>query len=234
MKRFLFVLLMTIHTVSYSQIQKGSIQLGGTIGYSTSNLKDRPLNVTDYENKSLLVLPKVGYFISSTSALGLGLGYTDISVFIQTSSYSGNTLQIQRNKTSQKIYTINPYYRLHRSVSGSVAFFVEINGLYGFGKGRNIRDRESYTFYKIYERSSELPSMSSGSHDVMREKLTMWGAGISPGIVFFPSNKFGIDLSIGLLEYTKSSNNISQTSSELSLLSNLSNILVGGRFYISR
>lgn len=231
MKRILFVLLMTISTVSYSQIQKGSIQLGGTIGYSKSNLKEEFIHITEYENESILVLPKIGYFISSTSAIGLGLGYTGIFEFLQTSISPLKPIEIQRNKTSQKIFIINPYYRFHLSVSESVAFFVEVNGLYGFGKETNISDKATFQYYDI---SSEHPSSSSGLHSEKREELTMWGAGISPGIVFFPTNKFGVDLSIGLLEYTKTSNQFSETSSDLSLLSNLSNILVGGRFYISR
>lgn len=147
---------------------------------------------------------------------------------------------MQQVKTSQNIFTINPYYRLHRSVSESIAFFVEINGLYGFGKGRNIIDTESYRFDglimfdELISESPPMPSEIYQAHQEDKGRLTMWGTGISPGIVFFPSNKFGIDLSIELFKYTEISSDISQTSSELSLVSDLSNIVVGGRFYISR
>src|ERR1043165_4021963 len=72
MKKILvFSLLFILFTsASYSQINKGSVLLGGNIGFSTNKTKD-----TSLENNSVSILPVIGIAIKQNLIVGINFSY---------------------------------------------------------------------------------------------------------------------------------------------------------------
>ncbi len=220
---------------AYSQIKKGNVQIGGSIGYSR-NTQDQssPNQISSSINSSWSVLPNFGYFVTKTSSLGLGLGYDrfdqhwkisdpDIVVIGQP-----RTLQTSENESSRNLFIIKPYYRLHKIVSESFVLFAEFNAFYGFGK----REQTGNSVATEIDANGAILSSQTTSSSQFNEEQNTWGVGLNPGIIFFPAKHWGVELNVGLLGYAEVIGEQPSSSSNLILQPSLNNLSIGLKYYI--
>ena len=127
------------------------------------------------KSTGVLILPNAGYFISDNLAIGAGIGY-------QTGKYrlydaSGNYNLNTDIKTHGFIF--NPFVRKYKNITEVFKFYAQLSGTYLYSKSKdNLNTADNY--------------------DV---KLNSYVAQLSPGLVFFPSQRFGIEFAISGISY---------------------------------
>jgi hypothetical protein len=155
-------------------IKAGTISAGGAIGIqlgsgSTKNTIGTTSTSTDAPSTfGLNVLPNIQYFVADNFSVGLQVG-------IGTNS-STTKVGTTETSTSTTLFQVAPYARYYLMLSGGNVGF--------FGQGA----------VGITTRSG---STKSGTTSVDAPNTFTLGIGISPGIVFFPSSKIGIEAVIG-------------------------------------
>ena len=129
MKPVLFVVLLLCSSSLYAQLAKGSIVLGGSLGYNSQHDRSYDPNGYPYrgENTSITISPKAGFFISDKSAVGLALSYT--SQNSDAVYYGIGSL----GKTERDLFSITPYFRSYKSFGEIAAFFLQAEASLGFG-----------------------------------------------------------------------------------------------------
>lgn len=221
---------------TYSQIKKGTFQWGGSLGYSKYNQEQvSPNQIFTSVNTFWSFLPTVGYFVAETSALGIGLGYDRFDQVWK--SNDRNTFIIgqpriignSENRSERSLFIVKPYYRLHKIVSENFVFFAEFNASYGFGN----REQNSNSLTTELDSNGSIISQT-GSNTRFKEKQNTWGLGLNPGIIFFPTKQWGIELNVGLLGYSEIIGEQSNSTSNLILQPSLNNLSVGLRYYTAR
>jgi hypothetical protein len=207
------------------------MQLGGVVGYSRNSQNQSPLNQpansTNNVNTNWSILPNFGYFVSETSSLGIGIGYSKYSSTAKSTSQStfipGQLVSMftQESVYNQDQFTIRPYYRMHKVIASGFVIFAELNAFYGFGNND-----------QTINLSIINPGSQSVSNNKFTESINTWGIGLNPGLLFFPSEKWGIDISVGLLGYSEVIGERSNLNSSLNLLTSFSNLSLGLKYYL--
>jgi hypothetical protein len=193
MRKFLTsfaVLLIVQQHVSHAQavIKAGTVQLGGSIGYSQQST-DGPyalytgsgyLTTTQYvKTKFFGVSPSVSYFVADNLAIGLNGVYNRTT---NAYSYSSNYGAGSEQKSSQ--YTIGGFAQYYK-------MFTEQFGIVGtLGAGYFRGNTELMSFFSN-------ASSSKG-----------FTTSLTPSIVFFPIPQFALGASIGNLGYIRSKNTV--------------------------
>jgi hypothetical protein len=224
----------------FSQIKKGNMQLGGALGYSKYSQEQFSFGRPKFNsvNTSWSILPNFGYFITETSSLGIGVGYeqfiletksvgSELILIGQPGVISSGTLYTSLAKSTRGQLVIKPYYRVHKIISQSFVLFAELNAFYGFG---NREETGNYIVTQLGLNGSIVSETSNSS--TFSEKLNTWGFGLTPGIIFFPNQKWGIELNVGLLGYSEIIGEQSNTSSNIILQPSLNNLSLGLKYYI--
>lgn len=238
MKKYLLVSCAMLITFSsaYGQIKKGNLQFGGSLGFSRYSQDQSSLGQTfTSSNTFWSFLPSIGYFVTETSSLGIGIGYDRFDQISKSRNSSPiligqpTTLYSYENTNARGQFIVKPYYRIHKIISQSFVFFAEFNGFYGFGS------REQTNNSTITEVGSNGSITSQTfSNTKLNEKQNTWGVGLNPGIIFFPHEKWGIELSIGLLGYSEVLGEQSNSSSNLTLQPSFNNLSLGLKYYITK
>jgi outer membrane protein len=129
MKHVTIIVLLLCSSSLYAQLAKGTVVIGGSLGYNSQHDRSYDPNGYPYsgENTSTTISPKAGFFISDRSVVGLALSYT-----AQTSDavYAGIG---SLGKTDRKLFSVIPYFRSYKSLGETAAFFVQAEASIGFG-----------------------------------------------------------------------------------------------------
>lgn len=165
-----------------AQIEKGNFLLTGGLGFSntgaTSETKIGNTTTTregiDYNSYNFNL--KGGYFIANNFALGLGLGYD----FFGSKFIDGN----DERTTSSAITTVGIFGRYYIPYNEKFMFFGEL-GLYtGFG-------------------SDEVSEIENNTTTTEITDLSLMSAGLSAGFTYMVHKNIGLDLNVGLLNFTQ-------------------------------
>ncbi len=118
---FLFIL---FTSASYSQINKGSVLLGGNIGFSTSKTKD-----TSLENNSVSISPVIGIAIKQDLIVGINFSY----------AHNKNNLYVTSSQVEGESYGAGIFLRKYIPLG---------KGFYLFGEtGLNyLNSSDTYTY----------------------------------------------------------------------------------------
>ena len=118
-------LLLTI--ISYGQINKGSILLGGDVGISRTSLEQKASGGIVYseEYSRLFLNPKMGIFVSKNVALGVGLGLLNTEQK-QTDRMDPRN-QAFKGSTTIKTRFINPFVNFQKKIADRVLFSFELD-----------------------------------------------------------------------------------------------------------
>lgn len=184
--------------VAQAQTESGKVLLNSTINYSRFNNESNttgsvayPTNVdNDYSGFNFNFSPKVGLFVADNLAVGLDLGGGTGSRQDNRTEYNNtdNTFLSYNIKQTSRQINLGPFVRYYKMLG-------EKAGLYGQLTGGYLR--------RLEKQRSEY--VGNPSNDYSNETETRGGyASFSPGFVYFPSKKFGIDLAMGGFTYNKS------------------------------
>jgi opacity protein-like surface antigen len=185
MKKLLTIAMLCASALAANaQTEKGKFILGGTIGYSSRKSEDQTGN-----NKvtNLDLLPSAGYFVSENLALGLGIGYSRNVNEIDYKAEPAVHLAYYIRKDISDYFTISPFIRHYINISEKFKFFSQFSVPMKWG-------------------NTKVEVSGGGSNPAAdlankKSKTTSIGVGIEPGLVYFPSKKIGIQLSVAGLSY---------------------------------
>ena len=158
---------------SNAQTEAGTVFIGGGIGINAQNTKDKTGGTTTDGPKqfTFLVQPQVGFFLMDNFALRLGVGY-------QNTSYK--THVTQGNNT----YDV-------KTVTNS--FGAEIGGRYYW----MLNDNFGFTGELAVGVLGSKSKVTSNGTTEDGNRVNSVAVGIYPGIVYFPSEKVGIEATFG-------------------------------------
>lgn len=187
MKRLvLATALLLVSTLSFAQITKGDIQLGGAINF---NKVESPLN--DFSNFS--IIPRAGFFVSDLTSVGITTGFTSSKL----------------NGAKSNLFQFGVYARFHKMVADQ--FYIYLQPSLAFGTGS--------------EENGNAPDTDVSSFNI----------GIAPGMTYFLSPKFALEMNFGSLAYNSTTNKNSGVESKrenYGLNLNLNTITLGFSYYI--
>ena len=123
----LLIVLLTFSSLSFAQLQKGNILLGGGVGYSNQNI-DHEANAS-YKSSSFTFSPQAGFFLHDNLALGLNLSYNNHS----TTNESGSST----TEFSSSQFGLGPFLRKYFPMGEQFALFGQVDLGYQFGKQEN-------------------------------------------------------------------------------------------------
>ena len=117
-------LIICLSSITYGQIKKGSILLGGEVFYYDSKIASST-NQRDQKNSSATFNISVGKAFKGNSLYGLNLSYSPSAY-----DYANNGSTYENRKL--KFYSIGGYYRLYKSLAKDFYFFSELGAAYIF------------------------------------------------------------------------------------------------------
>ena len=187
MKRLvLATALLLVSTLSFAQITKGDIQLGGNVGFSKTK-------IGSFETSQFTLSPRAGLFVSDLTSVGLTIGYSST----ESNGLNSNLLQF------------GVYTRFHKMVADQ--FYIYLQPSLAFGTGS--------------EENGNAPDTDVSSFNI----------GIAPGMTYFLSPKFALEMNFGSLAYNSTTNKNSGVESKrenYGLNLNLNTITLGFSYYI--
>ncbi len=163
-KTLLFSIGLIMAGMLQAQIQKGDVQLIGSVSY---------LNVDNNGNgrSSFSITPQAGLFLSDKTAIGLSLGINSSATDVINNG-NGETVELNSN-----LFVFGAFARFHKSVADNFYLFLEPSIAFGTGKE---------------------DQFNAGEAD--RNTFT---AGVRPGLLYFLTPKFAMDMRLGGLLYNR-------------------------------
>jgi len=168
----LAVSILVANAQTSNPLKAGMFSVGGNIGVQigSSTSKAGSASVDGPSTFALVVLPNAQYFLSDKLSVGLQIG---IGTKSTTNKAVGATPE---SSSSDVTFSASPYIRYYEFIGdGRFAFF----GQGAVGITTQSGTEKSGTF------SSDKPNTFT------------FGVGVSPGIIFFPTNRIGIEAVIG-------------------------------------
>jgi len=206
-KTLLTIALMACAAVTFAQISKGSIMLGGDVGFqsngtTTANSTTAPgvtlTNPPDGGGSTMNLGINAGYFLMDGMAVGLNFGYNSTSTkeSFQYTDPSNNQQSLTWNNTTSLI-TIGLFARKYMMITEKFYFYGGIGFNYMTGTNSSSDANTSPP------NSSSKPALVANPD----EKISGWNIAIAPGLAYFPSPAWGIHFGL---------NNIISYSSQVS------------------
>lgn len=184
--------MLTAGAAAYAQIGQGSLMLGGELKFDMTG--EKTTKITDpsagdvktpgYTNWNFN--PKVGYFFTDNIVVGVDLNFGQTHRGTATSGTETETY-------SSFDMGLGLFGRYYMNISDNFYFYGQANVMY---------TSSSWT-----ERD---PGTTAGSfQDGDKYTSSGLGIGISPGLTFFPSPKWGIDLGLrGLVNFSSTTDKV--------------------------
>ncbi|WP_035561257.1 outer membrane beta-barrel protein [Hymenobacter sp. IS2118] len=189
-------------------ISAGTVSLGGSIGYSRqTDSQDLGMGQVDVTNSRFQIAPAVGYFVADNLAIGLNLGYSASRLTFSQSS--SNDLDAATS------FQVGPYVQYYKMLSEQFG----VLGTLGAGYTRN-----------------SAPQFT-GPNTTVEVKSSGFYSNLTPGVIFFPVPKFGINASIGFLGYDQTRLEDSATDRKFSSFGanfGLNQLNFGGTYFFGR
>lgn len=186
----LFISLAFAGKQTFAQVGQG-LFVGGSLGLTSSSGKTTTSTTTggttttvesdNPKNSSFNIMPRVGYFFTDNIGAGLMIGYTS-SKTQAISTPNPNTTVTTTTKTG--IFNVGLFGRYTQQL-GDSDFYIYGDLGFGIGSGNSKISTETKTGSTTTTVESDGPKISTTS------------IGITPGILFFPTKKIGLEASLG-------------------------------------
>lgn len=180
MKNFVFAAALLLAAgAAQAQTSAGTIMVGGSLGFSSRTTETDFSSTqpdTEVKSRSFSIAPQVGYFLSDNLAVGL---FADLSNQKRTSPlFDGRGVEFKAEETTRQTQ-VGPFVRYYHLVGdeGKAGFFGQLAG-------------------GLQSRKTEYDTSRPGDFDDRIEGSGGF-ANLTPGFVYFPTEKFGIELTLG-------------------------------------
>ncbi len=197
MKQFILILAMlSIERISFAQLQKGNMYLGGNVNFFQDNVnrKDTASNFNSGEsvNKSNYFSGTLnyGYMIRTNLALGTLFRYNYSEQSYRTDNAASSSFWPKENVGKYHGYALGVFARKYWPLGESMfAFYLQTSVSYGLG---TYSSRQTY----LENNSGEYTYRNtSRKEEILTLKMT-------PGLVYFINEHFGAECSMGNITYT--------------------------------
>jgi hypothetical protein len=176
MKKALTLLCVLFSLSTHAQFNKGDKFIGGSVSFSKSQLHD----TDDYTNKNSNVgfSPSFGYALTKNFFIGgsLGIGHTEYTSVYFSNAYPNSIYSYKNDFLKTSVFVT-------RFFSISEKFFFSLKG-----------DID----YTRYTNSSTHTSSTSTTDKLKTHAIS---ASVIPSLVFFPSQRWGLEASLGGITY---------------------------------
>ncbi|MCB0563526.1 MAG: outer membrane beta-barrel protein [Phaeodactylibacter sp.] len=190
MKNFLYTSLFFIlyPVFTMAQLQPGSLFLSGRLSIAANNqnggqvFSSSPLftSGSDISATTVEIAPSLAYLFSGNLAAGLELSYENSSTKVEQLPSSSIFIPDQEN--SLRLFTVRPFVRYYKPFNEKLGFQLDIFGGLGFGQSTSGR-------------------LMNNTIVEVKEDLSSFELGLSPGLYYFISPRFMIDATIGGIGY---------------------------------
>ncbi|MDX2189626.1 MAG: hypothetical protein SFY32_07165 [Bacteroidota bacterium] len=181
-KIILSTLFIGFSIISNAQVSKGTLAIGGQIGLSFESSKNKSTFgavTTETDGPAITkfsILPAVQYFVIDKFSIGINVGYQLSSSYQKsTSTFGGTSFEVTN---SSGAFVVAPFARYYYMLSENFGFFGQAAVPLMFGTNTTISKSGSTSV------TTDLPYSSFGFQ-------------LTPGIVFFPTKKIGIEATLG-------------------------------------
>lgn len=189
-KKLLIASIMMLTSVfAYSQIEQGTMYLGGSFNLSTSTYKIKAGGETTDGPKtfSFGLTPIGGYFVSENFMVGMGLGYTSVKTTLIENG-SGQFPTTTKTVETNGMFNIVPMARYYMFPSKRIGFFVQGSFTAGFGKDK----------LKVTQTMMVPDTTITTTDDAKTSGIVV---AIRPGLVFLVGDKFAFEAAFGGLYF---------------------------------
>ncbi|RTQ47501.1 hypothetical protein EJV47_18955 [Hymenobacter gummosus] len=186
---FLSAALLLAAAGTQAQTAPGTFLLTGSLGYDsrvdeTSATQSSPIKRT-VKNSQLNLSPRVGVFVANRLAVGVQADLSWQKAEMPDAYYSSPSglPQFADRTDRSKGASIGPFVRYYQMLGEKMGFYGHLAGGYTRAQGST-----------TYEGPA---SYNNGKY------VTKGGfANLTPGLVYFPSNRIGLEVSLGNLSYS--------------------------------
>lgn len=180
LKYVIGILILVLWVNIFAEHQFGDIIIGGRAAYSTQNTAEEFTDTgserdIERDRESFLVNPHLGYFVSQSVVLGLGLKYE--YTFIKYENLSNASL-LSTNERYRSIFSFVPYLSKYFKINDKISFSTMLEIEVGFGEYE----------YKLLDDKTEA--------EVLR-----LGGTLSPAISYSLSKNWLMTISMGSIDY---------------------------------
>lgn len=133
LKKQLIIFILAIFPIVVSgQVKKGAKVLEGDLSFSSSTNQDfYYYDIYEYKRQGFAIRPKIGWFVSNASVLGIGIGFEYNKL-----EGSGSLPSISKDN----LYSFSPYYRNYQKITDRLFFTTTIDLSLGFGNEKQDED----------------------------------------------------------------------------------------------
>ncbi len=208
-KLFIVACLLIACQNSFAQLRPGMVSVGLTSAVTARKTTDEYNfnngNPNNYYSELVLkqstfnVSPSVSYFLSSRFAVGVQVGYIGYVNTTEATDKNNVTPQKDYNytKTSSAGISVMPYVKYYIPLSDSNKVYFFVKGSYNF---QNSTGKTSgYTETTSTDGFGNTAVVKSNEYGPNKTTTVGMQFGISPGLLFMPSKKIGIEFSLGNL-----------------------------------
>ncbi|KAA9331282.1 outer membrane beta-barrel protein [Hymenobacter busanensis] len=186
-----------------AQIPAGTILVGGNINYSRRENQSE-LTPTSGKRTTQTVTgfdlgPTAGYFLADNLMLGLGLDYqkNHATAPVYVASLTGDISKLMDLEAKSRYLAVGPVVRYYHFLGENAAFYGQAGAGYRTGKAED-----------EYLLSANPNAM--GTETRRTESSGFYGQ-LSPGFVYFPVSKLGLEVSLRGLSFDKMSSESTST-----------------------
>ena len=194
----LFISLAFIGGQTFAQVGQG-LFVGGSLGLTSSSGKTSTTTTTggtstivetdNPKQSTFSIMPRVGYFFTDNIGAGLMIGYTSYTTKVTTNPNITTTDLIT---TKGGYFTLGLFGRYTQQL-GDSDFYIYGDLGFGIGSGSS----------KIKTESKNSITNTTTITENNGPKISRTTIGITPGILYFPSKKIGLEASLGnIFAYT--------------------------------
>lgn len=174
MKKLLTLIVLITPLLSYAQLEKGMFLLSGNVSYQ-KNGYDNPSIVTTTDLTKIELTPYIGYLVSPKVAVGLLANYQKTKQEYTISNV------FSPSSSTQDAFMAGPFVRFYQPITERFFFFAQGDIQFGRGTGESV--------------------IADGS-SVSKAKMTATAVAVRPGISYFVSRRWAIELILGSVSYS--------------------------------
>ncbi|WP_027381591.1 outer membrane beta-barrel protein [Chryseobacterium daeguense] len=218
MKKVLLAGAVALFGLSNAQIAKGTAYLSGSVGYAQEET-----NNGNYKKEDFNVLPRVGYFVGTNLAVGLGVGYQTSKTTETTTTLLPGTTVVSEDITKNPAFVVEPFVRKYWTLSDKLYIFGQLAVPMQFGK----TETESNT---VATTGSTTVTNSTSSE----AKYTQVGVTVKPGLDYFLNKNWSIEATIGEFGYNNYKPKDGDATNNYSFGLNLSSVTFGVKYVFAK